>query len=108
FLVGRLAPDEVEAVLGSAEVREVFKTPRAGNIAGSYITEGIVQRGARARLLRDGVVIHDGLVGSLRRFKDDVREVAAGYECGIGFANYNDIKVDDVIEVYEVREVART
>ncbi|MEX1279660.1 MAG: translation initiation factor IF-2, partial [Acidimicrobiia bacterium] len=108
MLVGRLAPEELEVVIGSAEVREVFRTPRAGNIAGSYVTEGIVRRGARARLLRDGVVIHDGRVGSLRRFKDDVREVASGFECGIGLENYNDVKVGDVIELYEVQEVART
>jgi translation initiation factor IF-2 len=108
MLVGRLAPDEVEAVIGSAEVRAVFRTPRAGNIAGSYITEGEVVRGSRARVLRGGVVIHDGRIGSLRRFKDDVRQVSAGFECGIGFETFNDIKEDDVIEVYEVREVART
>ena len=86
----------------------MFKTPKAGNIAGSYITEGEILRGARARILRGGIVIHDGRIGSLRRFKEDVREVAAGYECGIGFETFNDIKDDDVIEVYEVREVART
>ena len=108
MLVGKLAPDEVEAVIGSAEVRAIFKTPRAGSIAGSYITEGEVVRGSRARVLRGGVVIHDGRIGSLRRFKDDVRQVAAGYECGIGFETFNDIKEEDVIEVYEVREVART
>ena len=108
MLVGKLAPDEVEAVLGSAEVRAVFKTPKAGNIAGSYITEGEIVRGARARVLRGGIVIHDGRIGSLRRFKEDVRQVAAGYECGIGFETFNDIKDEDVIEVYEVREVART
>ena len=108
LLVGRLAPDQLEVVLGSAEVREVFKTPRSGNIAGSFITEGVVQRGAKGRLVRDGIVIHDGTIGSLRRFKDDVREVAAGFECGIGLDGYNDIKVGDVIELYEIQEVART
>jgi translation initiation factor IF-2 len=108
MLVGRLSPDKEEVVLGSAEVRALFKVPRAGTIAGSYITEGVVQRGARARLLRAGVVIHDGRIDSLRRFKDDVREVASGFECGIGLENYNDVKEGDVIEVYEIREVART
>ncbi|UCG40857.1 MAG: translation initiation factor IF-2, partial [Acidimicrobiia bacterium] len=108
LLVGQLAPDEVEVVLGSAEVREVFKVPRFGNIAGSYITEGVVTRGARARLLREGVVIHTGSVETLRRFKDDVREVASGYECGIGLGSYNDIKEGDVIELFEIQEVART
>ncbi len=95
-------------MLGEAEVRALFKVPRAGTIAGSYVTEGVVQRGAKARLVRDGVVIYDGTIGSLRRFKDDAREVAAGFECGIGLEGYNDVKEGDVIEVYEVREVART
>lgn len=108
LLVGRLAPDEVEAVLGSAEVREVFKVPRRGNIAGCYVTEGTMTRGGRVRLLRAGVVIHDGVIGSLRRFKDDVREVQAGFECGISLEGYNDVKEGDVIEAYEVREVARS
>ncbi|MDH5420369.1 MAG: translation initiation factor IF-2 [Acidimicrobiia bacterium] len=108
LLVGRLAPDEVEAVLGSAEVREIFKVPRRGNIAGCYITEGTMTRGGRVRLLRAGVVIHDGVIGSLRRFKDDVREVQAGFECGISLEGYNDVKEGDVIEAYEVREVARS
>ncbi|MDF1594639.1 MAG: translation initiation factor IF-2 [Acidimicrobiia bacterium] len=108
MLVGRLAPDEVEAVIGSAEVRALFRTPRAGTIAGSYITEGEITRGSRARVLRGGIVVHDGRIGSLRRFKEDVRQVSSGYECGIGFETFNDIKEGDVIEVYEVREVART
>ncbi len=108
LLVGRLAPDEVEAVLGSAEVREVFKVPRRGNIAGCYITEGSLTRGGKVRLLRAGVVIHDGAIGTLRRFKDDVREVQAGFECGVSLEGYNDVKEGDVIEAYEVREVARS
>ena len=103
-----LEPERQEVVLGEAEVRALFKVPRAGTIAGSYVTEGVVQRGAKARLVRDGVVIYDGTIGSLRRFKDDAREVAAGFECGIGLDGYNDVKEGDVIEVYEVREVART
>ncbi|MFZ0012628.1 MAG: translation initiation factor IF-2 [Acidimicrobiia bacterium] len=108
LLVGQLAPDEEEVVLGTAEVRAIFKVPRAGTIAGCYVIEGVVQRGARARLLRDGVVIHDGVISSLKRFKDDVREVQSGFECGMGFEDYNDIKDGDNIEVYAVREVART
>jgi len=108
LLVGELAPEEHEIVLGSAEVRATFKVPRVGTVAGCYVTEGVVQRGARARIVRDGVVIHDGKIGSLRRFKEDVREVASGYECGIGFENFNDVKEGDVIEVYEIREVPRT
>jgi translation initiation factor IF-2 len=108
LLVGQLAPDQEEVVLGTAEVRAIFKVPRAGTIAGCYVVEGVVQRGARARLLRDGVIIHEGVVSSLKRFKDDVREVAQGFECGMGFDDYNDIKDGDSIEVYTVREVART
>jgi translation initiation factor IF-2 len=108
ILVGRLAPDEVETILGTAEVRATFRAPRFGTIAGSYVTEGEIARGARARLIRDGVVVHDGTIGSLRRFKDDVRSVASGFECGIGLDNFRDIKEGDVLEAYEVREVART
>ncbi|MGQ0678753.1 MAG: translation initiation factor IF-2 [Actinomycetota bacterium] len=104
---GLLAPLEEEIVLGSAEVREVFRTPKAV-VAGSYVTEGKVTRNARARLLRDGKIVHTGEVGSLRRFKDDAREVAAGYECGITITGYNDIKVGDVVETFEMREVARS
>lgn len=108
MLVGQLAPEEQEQVLGTAEVRAVFKVPRAGTVAGCYVIEGVVQRGAKARLIRDGVVIHDGVISSLKRFKDDVREVASGFECGIGFENYNDIKEGDSIEDYLIREVPRT
>ncbi len=108
LLVGQLAPDEEEQVLGTAEVRAIFKVPKMGTVAGCYVVEGVVQRGAKARLLRDGVIIHDGVVSSLRRFKDDVREVASGFECGMGFDDYQDIKEGDSIEVYVIREVART
>ena len=107
ILVEQLAPEETEVVLGTAEVRATFKVPRAGTVAGCYVVEGVVQRGAKARLLRDGVVIHEGVVSSLKRFKDDVREVAAGFECGMGFEDYNDIKEGDLIEVYTIREVPR-
>ncbi len=108
LLVGQLAPDQLEVVLGTAEIRAVFKVPRAGSVAGCYVTEGVVQRGARARLLRSGIVTYDGSIDSLKRFKDDVREVAQGFECGIGLANFNDVKEGDLIEVYEIREIART
>ncbi len=108
MLVGRLAPTEEELVRGSAEVRALFRVPRVGVVAGCYVTEGEILRGARARLLRDGVVVYDGTVGSLRRFKEDVRQVAAGFECGIGLAGFNDVKEGDLIEVYEVRQVPRT
>lgn len=104
---GLLAPEEEEVVLGAAEIREVFRTPR-GNIAGCYVTDGQIARGARARLVREGAIVYTGVVSSLRRFKDDVREVATGFECGIGLENYNDIKQGDVIEAFEIREVART
>jgi translation initiation factor IF-2 len=107
MLVGRLAPDEIEAVLGAAEVRAVFKVPRAGSVAGCYVTEGEILRNARARLVRQGVVVYEGRVGSLRRFKDDVRSVAAGFECGIGLENFNDVKDGDIIEAFELKEVAR-
>ena len=108
MLVGQLAPEEQERVLGTAEVRAIFKVPRVGTVAGCYVVEGVVQRGAKARLLRDGIVIHDGVVDSLKRFKDDVREVASGFECGMSFESYDDVKEGDSIEVYEIREVART
>ena len=108
LLVGQLAPVEHEQVLGTAEVRAIFKVPRAGTVAGCYVVEGVIQRGAKARLLRDGIVIHDGQISTLKRFKDDVREVAAGFECGMSFENYNDVKEGDSIEAYLIREVART
>jgi translation initiation factor IF-2 len=108
LLVGELSPEEVETFLGVAEVREVFRAPRLGLVAGSYVTEGSINRNARARLVRDGVVIYDGRIVSLRRFKDDVPSVATGYECGIGLANFRDIKEGDTIESYEVNEIART
>jgi len=107
MLVGRLAPEEIEQILGAAEVRAVFRVPRAGNVAGSYVTEGEIVRGAKARLLREGIVVYDGEIESLRRFKDDVRRVAAGYECGIGLERFNDVKEGDVIEAYALKEVAR-
>jgi translation initiation factor IF-2 len=106
-LSGMLAPEELVVELGTAEVRALFRHPRAGTIAGCYVTRGTIQRGARARLVRDGVIVYDGHIGSLRRFKDDVREVAEGFECGIGLENYQDIKEGDLIETYEVREVPR-
>ena len=103
-MAGLLPPTVKEKVLGQAEVRETFNVPRVGTIAGCMVTEGVVRRGARCRLLRDGVVVYDGRIGSLRRFKDDVREVQSGFECGIGIENYGDVKVGDVIEVYDLEE----
>ncbi|HKX74447.1 MAG TPA: translation initiation factor IF-2 [Acidimicrobiia bacterium] len=108
MLVGRLAPEEQEVVLGTAEIRATFRVPRIGTVAGCYVTEGEIVRNSKARLLRDGVVIFDGQIGSLRRFKDDVRSVAAGFECGIGLEGFNDVKEGDVIEAYQIREIARS
>jgi translation initiation factor IF-2 len=106
-LSGMLAPEQQETELGAAEVRALFRVPRMGVIAGCYVTRGTIVRNGRARVVRDGVVAYDGRIGSLRRFKDDVREVSEGFECGIGIENFNDLKEGDVIEAYEVREVAR-
>jgi translation initiation factor IF-2 len=107
-LTGLLAPEEREVELGRAEVRALFRVPRLGTIAGCMVTQGTIQRGALARLVRDGTIVYTGRVASLRRFKDDVREVAEGFECGIGLENFQDIHEGDVIEAYEVREIART
>jgi translation initiation factor IF-2 len=104
---GMLKPEERETELGRAEVRTLFRVPKLGVIAGSYVLQGTIVRNARARVVRDGVVAYEGRIGSLRRFKDDVREVAEGYECGIGIENFQDVKEGDIIEAYEVREVAR-
>jgi translation initiation factor IF-2 len=106
-LSGMLQPEEKETELGTAEVRALFRVPRVGVVAGCYVTRGTILRNARARVVRDGVVVYDSRVGSLRRFKEDVREVAEGFECGIGIENFNDVHEGDVIEAYEVREVAR-
>jgi translation initiation factor IF-2 len=107
-LKGLLKPIYEEIQLGSAEVREVFRVPRAGNVAGSIVRSGTITRNSKARLLRDGVVVADNLtVDSLRRFKDDATDVREGYECGIGLGSFNDIKVEDVIETFEMREKPR-
>jgi translation initiation factor IF-2 len=107
-MVGLLEPIRQESSLGRAEVRDTFTIPKIGTIAGCYITNGLVRRNANARLLRDNRVIHEGKMSSLRRFKDDAREVQAGFECGIGFESFNDVKIGDVIEVYEFKEIAPT
>jgi translation initiation factor IF-2 len=106
-LAGMLSPEKQENELGRAEVRATFRVPRLGVVAGCMVTDGAILRNARARVVRDGVVAYDGRIGSLRRFKDDVREVTTGYECGIGIENFQDVKEGDIIEAYEVREVAR-
>jgi translation initiation factor IF-2 len=107
-LEGMLRPEEREVVLGEAEVRETFKAPKVGVVAGCSVRSGTISRQARVRVIRNGVEVYDGTIGSLRRFKDDVREVKEGYECGISIENFNDIKVGDVIECYRTEEVART
>jgi translation initiation factor IF-2 len=108
-LKGMLKPEYQEVQLGTAEVREVFRVPRIGNVAGSIVRDGVINRNSKARLVRDGAVVADNLtVESLRRFKDDVTEVREGFECGIGLGSFNDIKVEDVIETFELREIART
>ncbi len=107
LLTGLLAPAEREKELGTAEIREVFKVSKVGNVAGCMVTRGIIKRGARVRLLRDDVVIHEGGLATLKRFKDDVREVKDGFECGLSLENYQDIRVGDVVECYEVEKVAR-
>ncbi|MPZ45385.1 MAG: translation initiation factor IF-2 [Betaproteobacteria bacterium] len=107
-LSGMLAPESKESVLGLVDIRQVFRISRVGVIAGCYVLEGAIRRGARVRLLRDNVVIHDGELSSLKRFKDDVREVKAGFECGLSLKDFNDLKIGDQLEAYEVVEVART
>jgi len=107
-MVGLLDPIREESSLGRAEVRDTFTIPKVGVIAGCYVTGGLVRRNANARLLRDNRVIHEGKMSSLRRFKDDAREVQAGFECGIGLESFNDVKIGDVIEVYEFKEIAPT
>jgi len=107
-LVGMLKPEFEEVVTGEAEVREVFSVPRIGKVAGCYVTTGVITRGSKVRFLREGTIIWKGQIASLRRFKEDVREVRDGFECGIGLENYQDLKAGDVIETFEDREIART
>jgi len=105
---GMLAPELQEEILGVAEVRDIFESPKFGSIAGSMVIEGTVYRSKPIRVLRDDVVIYEGELESLRRFKDEAQEVRNGMECGIGVKNYTDVRVGDKIEVYERKEVART
>jgi translation initiation factor IF-2 len=107
-MVGLLEPTREESSLGRAEVRDTFTIPKVGTIAGCYVTGGLVRRNANARLLRDNRVIHEGKMSSLRRFKEDAREVQAGFECGIGLTDFQDLKPGDIIETYEDREIPRT
>jgi translation initiation factor IF-2 len=107
-LEGLLSPEVKESILGNVEVRDIFKVPNVGTVAGCYVTDGKVNRNNKIRLIRDGIVIYEGEIDSLKRFKDDVKEVASGYECGLSIKNFNDIKVGDVVESFELIETKRT
>ena len=107
-MVGMLAPEIQEIVTGDAEVRQVFRIPRVGAVAGCYVQNGAITKGSQVRFLRDGTIIWKGTITSLRRFSDDVREVSNGFECGIGLSNFQDLKPGDIIETYTEREIART
>ena len=104
---GLLEPIYEEEVLGTADIKQIFKFSKVGLIAGSYVTDGVIRREAKARLIRDGIVVYDGNIGSLQREKDSVKEVKKGFECGITIENFNDIKVGDTIEAYEMVEIER-
>ncbi len=104
-MVGMLVPEYEEIVTGEAEVREIYKIPRIGAIAGCYVLNGKITRGSKVRFLREGVIIWKGDIASLRRFKDDVPEVAAGYECGIGLSDFQDLKSGDIIETFEEKQI---
>ena len=104
---GMLSPDIEEKIVGSAEIRETFDITKVGTIAGCYVLDGIIKRSSKIRVIRDGIVIHSGTLGSLKRFKDDVREVKNNYECGLNIDKFNDIKIGDLVEAYEEVEVAR-
>ena len=107
-MAGMLAPEIKEEVTGTAEVLETFHVSKVGTIAGAMVREGKIRRGCKLRLIRDGIVRYTGDLGSLKRFKDDVKEVTSGFDCGISIAGYNDIKVGDMLEAFEEKEVART
>jgi translation initiation factor IF-2 len=107
-LSGMLSPERRENIIGMVEVRQVFRVPKVGAVAGCYVTEGLVKRGSLVRVLRDNTVIHSGSLESLKRFKDDAKEVRAGFECGLSVKNYNDIAEGDQLEIYEIQEIART
>ena len=105
---GMLDPIFEEKIIGNAEIRQIFKASGVGNIAGSYVLDGFMERGCRVRISREGEQLFEGDLASLKRYKDDVKEVKEGYECGMSFENYNDIQVNDSIECYEVEEIAKT
>jgi translation initiation factor IF-2 len=107
-MLGMLAPEYEEVVTGEAEVREIFRVPKIGAIAGCYVLSGVISRGSKVRFLRDGTIIWKGEISSLRRFKDDAREVREGFECGVGLSDFQDLKPGDIIETFDEREIART
>jgi len=107
-LGGMLSPEQKESVIGLVEIREVYRISKVGTVAGCYVLDGVVRRGSKVRVLRDNVVIHTGELDSLKRFKDDVKEVKSNFECGLSLRNFNEIEVGDTLEVFEVVEVART
>ncbi|MFZ4499445.1 MAG: EF-Tu/IF-2/RF-3 family GTPase, partial [Burkholderiales bacterium] len=107
-LSGMLAPEKRESVIGLVEIREVFRISKIGTVAGCYVLDGLVKRGSSVRVLRNNVVVHTGELDSLKRFKDDAKEVKAGFECGLTLRNFNDIEQGDQLEVFEIVEVART
>jgi translation initiation factor IF-2 len=107
-MLGLLAPVFEEVVTGDAEVREIFRVPRIGAIAGCYVLNGVITRGSKVRFLREGTIIWKGAIQTLKRFKDDVREVREGFECGIALSDFQDLKPGDVIETYEEKEIPRT
>ena len=107
-LGGMLAPEQKESMIGTVEIREVFRISKVGAIAGCYVQDGMIKRNSHVRVLRNNVIIHSGELDSLKRFKDDVKEVKNSFECGLSLKNFNDIEVGDILEVYEIVEVART
>ena len=104
---GMLSPDIKEEITATVEIREIFKITKVGTVAGCMVKEGKINRNSRIRVIRDGIVVYTGELGSLKRFKEDVREVASGYECGLNIANFNDIKVGDMVEAYQEVEVMK-
>jgi translation initiation factor IF-2 len=107
-LSGMLAPEQKESAIGTVEIREVYRISKVGAVAGCYVQDGVIRRNSKIRVLRANVVIHTGELDSLKRFKDDVKEVKSNFECGLSLKNFNEIEVGDILEVFEIVEVART
>ncbi len=105
---GMLSPEVKEEIVSTLEIREIFKVTKVGTVAGCYVKEGKITRNTKVRVIRDGIVIYTGELGSLKRFKDDVKEVVGGYECGLNIQNYNDIKTGDIVEGYQEVEIKKT